>query len=167
MYMCMCVSFQACTLARRNADVFLKYMHRNSVNMPGMLSHVKAPEQQVKSEFAERCRRTGYLRMFVVIRLQSIANKWLCLWRCFSVQTHCTCCFPAVELLPTRVCLWLLSLEAYLNTAGLPTEEICVSFFVCLVNILNYVLFWHLVEKCDIAWFYLFDKSCGCSNWPT
>lgn len=43
-------SLQACTLARRNADVFLKYMHRNSVNMPGMLSHVKAPEQQVKSE---------------------------------------------------------------------------------------------------------------------
>jgi len=42
--------FQACTLARRNADVFLKYMHRNSVSMPGMLSHVKAPEQQVKSE---------------------------------------------------------------------------------------------------------------------
>lgn len=42
---------QACTLARRNADVFLKYMHRNSVNMPGMLSHVKAPEQQVKSEY--------------------------------------------------------------------------------------------------------------------
>lgn len=44
---CFC---QACTLARRNADVFLKYMHRNSVNMPGMLSHVKAPEQQVKSK---------------------------------------------------------------------------------------------------------------------
>lgn len=42
---------QACTLARRNADVFLKYMHRNSVNMPGMLSHVKAPEQQVKSKY--------------------------------------------------------------------------------------------------------------------
>uniref|UniRef100_M4AGJ1 non-specific serine/threonine protein kinase n=1 Tax=Xiphophorus maculatus TaxID=8083 RepID=M4AGJ1_XIPMA len=41
---------KACTLARRNADVFLKYMHRNSVNMPGMLSHVKAPEQQVKSK---------------------------------------------------------------------------------------------------------------------
>lgn len=38
-------------MARRNADVFLKYMHRNSVSMPGMLSHVKAPEQQVKSEF--------------------------------------------------------------------------------------------------------------------
>lgn len=46
-----CVCHQACTLARRNADVFLKYMHRNSVNMPGMLSHVKAPEQQVKSEY--------------------------------------------------------------------------------------------------------------------
>lgn len=41
---------QACTLARRNADVFLKYLHRNSVNMPGMLSHVKAPETQVKSK---------------------------------------------------------------------------------------------------------------------
>ncbi|XP_075683008.1 triple functional domain protein isoform X2 [Rhinoderma darwinii] len=39
---------KACTLARRNADVFLKYLHRNSVNMPGMVSHVKAPEQQVK-----------------------------------------------------------------------------------------------------------------------
>uniref|UniRef100_A0A8C2BHH4 Trio Rho guanine nucleotide exchange factor b n=1 Tax=Cyprinus carpio TaxID=7962 RepID=A0A8C2BHH4_CYPCA len=37
---------KACTLARRNADVFLKYLHRNSVNMPGMLAHVKAPEQQ-------------------------------------------------------------------------------------------------------------------------
>lgn len=44
---------QACTLARRNADVFLKYLHRNSVNMPGMVTHIKAPEQQVKSE----CRR--------------------------------------------------------------------------------------------------------------
>ncbi len=42
---------QACTLARRNADVFLKYLHRNSVNMPGMLSHVKAPETQVKSKW--------------------------------------------------------------------------------------------------------------------
>jgi hypothetical protein len=41
---------KACTLARRNADVFLKYLHRNSVNMPGMLSHVKAPETQVKSK---------------------------------------------------------------------------------------------------------------------
>ena len=48
---CACFVCQACTLARRNADVFLKYMHRNSVNMPGMLSHVKAPEQQVKSEY--------------------------------------------------------------------------------------------------------------------
>lgn len=42
---------KACTLARRNADVFLKYLHRNSVNMPGMLSHVKAPETQVKSKW--------------------------------------------------------------------------------------------------------------------
>lgn len=44
------LSLKACTLARRNADVFLKYLHRNSVNMPGMLAHVKAPEQQVKSK---------------------------------------------------------------------------------------------------------------------
>ncbi|XP_023388714.1 triple functional domain protein-like [Pteropus vampyrus] len=41
---------KACTLARRNADVFLKYLHRNSVNVPGMVTHTKAPEQQVKSE---------------------------------------------------------------------------------------------------------------------
>lgn len=45
------VCWQACTLARRNADVFLKYLHRNSVNMPGMLSHIKAPETQVKSKY--------------------------------------------------------------------------------------------------------------------
>ena len=34
------------------ADVFLKYLHRNSVNMPGMVTHIKAPEQQVKSEYS-------------------------------------------------------------------------------------------------------------------
>ncbi|CAI5690100.1 unnamed protein product [Oreochromis niloticus] len=55
---------KACTLARRNADVFLKYMHRNSVNMPGMLSHVKAPEQQVKNILNELLQRENRVLHF-------------------------------------------------------------------------------------------------------
>ncbi|OXB56900.1 hypothetical protein ASZ78_011445 [Callipepla squamata] len=39
---------KACTLARRNAEVFLKYIHRNNVSMPGVASHTRGPEQQVK-----------------------------------------------------------------------------------------------------------------------
>ncbi|TNN04436.1 hypothetical protein fugu_001465, partial [Takifugu bimaculatus] len=39
---------KACTLARRNAEVFLKYIHRNNVGMPGATSHARGPEQQVK-----------------------------------------------------------------------------------------------------------------------
>lgn len=42
---------QACTLARRNAEVFLKYIHRNNVGMPGATSHARGPEQQVKGQF--------------------------------------------------------------------------------------------------------------------
>lgn len=42
---------QACTLARRNAEVFLKYIHRNNVSMPGATSHARGPEQQVKGQF--------------------------------------------------------------------------------------------------------------------
>lgn len=42
--------FQACTLARRNAEVFLKYIHRNNVSMPGAASHTRGPEQQVKGQ---------------------------------------------------------------------------------------------------------------------
>lgn len=41
---------QACTLARRNAEVFLKYIHRNNVSMPGAASHARGPEQQVKGQ---------------------------------------------------------------------------------------------------------------------
>lgn len=59
---------QACTLARRNADVFLKYMHRNSVNMPGMLSHVKAPEQQVKNILNELLQRENRVLHFWTMR---------------------------------------------------------------------------------------------------
>uniref|UniRef100_A0A6Q2XF23 non-specific serine/threonine protein kinase n=1 Tax=Esox lucius TaxID=8010 RepID=A0A6Q2XF23_ESOLU len=59
---------KACTLARRNADVFLKYMHRNSVNMAGMLSHVKAPEQQVKNILNELLQRENRVLHFWTMR---------------------------------------------------------------------------------------------------
>lgn len=41
---------KACTLARRNAEVFLKYIHRNNVSMPSAASHTRGPEQQVKGQ---------------------------------------------------------------------------------------------------------------------
>ena len=50
----LCLS-QACTLARRNAEVFLKYIHRNNVSMPSAASHTRGPEQQVKGQ-CEPCR---------------------------------------------------------------------------------------------------------------
>nr|XP_057908901.1 triple functional domain protein isoform X3 [Doryrhamphus excisus] len=59
---------KACTLARRNADVFLKYLHRNSVNMPGMLSHVKAPETQVKNILNELLQRENRVLHFWTLR---------------------------------------------------------------------------------------------------
>ncbi|KAM9512921.1 triple functional domain protein-like isoform 2-T2 [Salvelinus alpinus] len=59
---------KACTLARRNADVFLKYLHRNSVNMPGMLSHVKAPETQVKNILNELLQRENRVLHFWTMR---------------------------------------------------------------------------------------------------
>lgn len=46
---------QACTLARRNAEVFLKYIHRNNVSMPSAASHTRGPEQQVKGQ-GDTCR---------------------------------------------------------------------------------------------------------------
>lgn len=46
---------QACTLARRNAEVFLKYIHRNNVSMPSAASHTRGPEQQVKGQ-CDTCR---------------------------------------------------------------------------------------------------------------
>lgn len=48
---------QACTLARRNAEVFLKYIHRNNVSMPGATSHARGPEQQVKGQFCRHQKR--------------------------------------------------------------------------------------------------------------
>ncbi|KAM7380155.1 hypothetical protein PAMP_003468 [Pampus punctatissimus] len=41
---------KACTLARRNAEVFLKYIHRNNVSMPGAAGHTRGPEQQQTKE---------------------------------------------------------------------------------------------------------------------
>ncbi|XP_053323318.1 triple functional domain protein isoform X2 [Spea bombifrons] len=59
---------KACTLARRNADVFLKYLHRNSVNMPGMVTHVKAPEQQVKNILNELFQRENRVLHYWTLR---------------------------------------------------------------------------------------------------
>ncbi|KAJ3609382.1 hypothetical protein NHX12_023905, partial [Muraenolepis orangiensis] len=49
-------------------EAFLKYMHRNSVNMPGMLSHVKAPEQQVKNILNELLQRENRVLHFWTMR---------------------------------------------------------------------------------------------------
>ncbi|KAF7707997.1 triple functional domain protein-like isoform X2 [Silurus meridionalis] len=59
---------KACTLARRNADVFMKYLHRNSVNMPGMLAQIKAPEQQVKNILNELLQRENRVLHFWTMR---------------------------------------------------------------------------------------------------
>ncbi|XP_077209455.1 triple functional domain protein isoform X2 [Paroedura picta] len=59
---------KACTLARRNADVFLKYLHRNSVNMPGMVTHIKAPEQQVKNILNELFQRENRVLHYWTMR---------------------------------------------------------------------------------------------------
>ncbi|XP_060047910.1 triple functional domain protein [Erinaceus europaeus] len=59
---------KACTLARRNADVFLKYLHRNSVNMPGMVTHIKAPEQQVKNILNELFQRENRVLHYWTLR---------------------------------------------------------------------------------------------------
>ncbi|EDL82631.1 triple functional domain (PTPRF interacting) [Rattus norvegicus] len=59
---------KACTLARRNADVFLKYLHRNSVSMPGMVTHIKAPEQQVKNILNELFQRENRVLHYWTMR---------------------------------------------------------------------------------------------------
>nr|XP_005911938.2 PREDICTED: LOW QUALITY PROTEIN: triple functional domain protein [Bos mutus] len=94
---------KACTLARRNADVFLKYLHRNSVNMPGMVTHIKAPEQQVKNILNElfqrenrvlhywtmRKRRLDQCQQFVVFeRSAKQALEWIHDSGEFYLSTH-------------------------------------------------------------------------------
>ncbi|KAG9340792.1 hypothetical protein JZ751_019983, partial [Albula glossodonta] len=55
---------KACTLARRNAEVFLKYIHRNNVSMPGAASHTRGPEQQVKAILQELLQRENRVLHF-------------------------------------------------------------------------------------------------------
>ncbi|XP_061081598.1 kalirin [Conger conger] len=55
---------KACTLARRNAEVFLKYIHRNNVGIPGAASHTRGPEQQVKAILNELLQRENRVLHF-------------------------------------------------------------------------------------------------------
>ncbi|RXN33524.1 kalirin isoform X1 [Labeo rohita] len=57
-------SEQACTLARRNAEVFLKYIHRNNVSMPGVATHNRATESQVKAILSELLQRENRVLHF-------------------------------------------------------------------------------------------------------
>ncbi|NP_001314918.1 kalirin RhoGEF kinase b isoform 1 [Danio rerio] len=55
---------KACTLARRNAEVFLKYIHRNNVSMPGVVTHNRATESQVKAILSELLQRENRVLHF-------------------------------------------------------------------------------------------------------
>ncbi|XP_058642357.1 kalirin isoform X2 [Onychostoma macrolepis] len=55
---------KACTLARRNAEVFLKYIHRNNVSTQGSSSNARGPEQQVKAILNELLQRENRVLHF-------------------------------------------------------------------------------------------------------
>uniref|UniRef100_A0A672S8M7 non-specific serine/threonine protein kinase n=1 Tax=Sinocyclocheilus grahami TaxID=75366 RepID=A0A672S8M7_SINGR len=55
---------KACTLARRNAEVFLKYIHRNNVSAQGSSSNPRGPEQQVKAILNELLQRENRVLHF-------------------------------------------------------------------------------------------------------
>ncbi|XP_073696119.1 kalirin-like [Garra rufa] len=55
---------KACTLARRNAEVFLKYIHRNNVSTQGTSSNTRGPEQQVKAILNELLQRENRVLHF-------------------------------------------------------------------------------------------------------
>uniref|UniRef100_A0A8C1YR60 Kalirin RhoGEF kinase a n=1 Tax=Cyprinus carpio TaxID=7962 RepID=A0A8C1YR60_CYPCA len=55
---------KACTLARRNAEVFLKYIHRNNVSTQGSSSNTRGPEQQVKAILHELLQRENRVLHF-------------------------------------------------------------------------------------------------------
>ncbi|XP_053273046.1 kalirin [Pleuronectes platessa] len=72
---------KACTLARRNAEVFLKYIHRNSatmanlsghgVSVPGVsevTGHSRVPEQQVKGILSELLQRENRVLHFWTLK---------------------------------------------------------------------------------------------------
>ncbi|XP_051566267.1 kalirin-like [Myxocyprinus asiaticus] len=55
---------KACTLARRNAEVFLKYIHRNNVSTQGSSGNTRGPEQQVKAILNELLQRENRVLHF-------------------------------------------------------------------------------------------------------
>ncbi|XP_041858726.1 kalirin isoform X2 [Melanotaenia boesemani] len=59
---------KACTLARRNAEVFLKYIHRNNVSTPGAAGHARGPEQQVKAILNELLQRENRVLHFWTLK---------------------------------------------------------------------------------------------------
>ncbi|XP_041662586.1 kalirin isoform X2 [Cheilinus undulatus] len=59
---------KACTLARRNAEVFLKYIHRNNVSIPGAAGHARGPEQQVKAILNELLQRENRVLHFWTLK---------------------------------------------------------------------------------------------------
>ncbi|XP_078796304.1 kalirin isoform X4 [Oryzias latipes] len=59
---------KACTLARRNAEVFLKYIHRNNVSTPGAAGHTRGPEQQVKAILNELLQRENRVLHFWTLK---------------------------------------------------------------------------------------------------
>ncbi|XP_054870922.1 kalirin isoform X2 [Amphiprion ocellaris] len=59
---------KACTLARRNAEVFLKYIHRNNVSMQGAGGHSRGPEQQVKAILNELLQRENRVLHFWTLK---------------------------------------------------------------------------------------------------
>ncbi|XP_045553977.1 LOW QUALITY PROTEIN: kalirin [Salmo salar] len=68
---------KACTLARRNAEVFLKYIHRNSVTMATIsghsagaevTGHSRVPEQQVKGILSELLQRENRVLHFWTLK---------------------------------------------------------------------------------------------------
>uniref|UniRef100_A0A1A8F278 Rho guanine nucleotide exchange factor 25 n=3 Tax=Nothobranchius TaxID=28779 RepID=A0A1A8F278_9TELE len=59
---------KACTLARRNAEVFLKYIHRNNVSIPGAAGHTRGPELQVKAILNELLQRENRVLHFWTLK---------------------------------------------------------------------------------------------------
>ncbi|XP_053482979.1 kalirin [Ictalurus furcatus] len=55
---------KACTLARRNAEVFLKYIHRNNVSTPASSGNTRGSEQQVKAILNELLQRENRVLHF-------------------------------------------------------------------------------------------------------
>ncbi|CDQ57822.1 unnamed protein product [Oncorhynchus mykiss] len=73
---------KACTLARRNAEVFLKYIHRNNVGIPGASGHARGPEQQVKGQSANffLCYWASLSSLAILNELLQRENRVLHFW---------------------------------------------------------------------------------------